>query len=153
MCRHETQVVLLQGLVVLAGQGIDLVPGVRMVELAVRVPEDLLKACVVSHHCQGMGLAPREGLESVNVFHRAEGLLVHPQLSCVPQLLEACGEVQVESLRARDVRPVPLVLETVEVGQMQPDEIAEPAELGTALVSHAEIICTVRGGRVERLEL
>ena len=150
---HEAQVALLQGLVVLPGQGVYLVPGVGVVELAVRGPEDLLETRVVGHHREGVRLAPCEGLEGVDVLHRPKRLLVHPELGRVPQLFEARGQVQVERLRIRDVGPVALVLEAVEVGQVEADQVAEPAELGAALVHHAEVVRAVCSGGVERLEL
>merc|ERR1719161_1513273 len=65
---HEAQVALLQGLVVLPGQGVYLVPGVGVVELAVRGPEDLLETRVVGHHREGVRLAPCEGLERVDRY-------------------------------------------------------------------------------------
>ena len=89
----------------------------------------------------------------MDVLNRAERLLPQLELHGGLELLEPGLEVVVLRLGQGHVRAITLVAVLLKVGQVVAQDLAETAELGGALVSHAEVKRAVGRHGVKPLQL
>ena len=150
---HSLQVLWCEVAVVSLAQVEELVPGVRVIEVILRHPEDLRELGVVRRHHPRVGRFLQDERQAVDVLNRAERLLPQLELRGGLELLEPGLEVVVLRLGQGHVRAITLVAVLLKVGQVVAQDLAETAELGGALVSHAEVKRAVGRHGVEPLQL
>eukprot|EP00976_Prorocentrum_cordatum_P044885 907468-Prorocentrum_minimum.AAC.2 len=121
---HQPQISSGEVLLVGLGQVVQLVPGVRVVQVVLRLPEDLGQLGVVNRHHLRLGRLLDQSHEAVDVLNGSECLLPELKLGGNLKLLKAGLQ-----------------------------DLAQAAELSHTLVLLAELKCAVGSHSVERLQL
>ena len=124
-----------------------------MVQVVLRHPEHLGELGKVRRHHLGIGRPLQDDAQAVDVLDGAERLLPQFKLRRGLQLLESSLEVVLLGLGERQIGPVALVAVLHQVRQVVAQNLAQAAELGSALVGDAEGKRAVCRHGVQRLEL
>ena len=104
-------------------------------------PEDLGQLLVVRRHHRRLRRLLGHRDEPVDVLDRAVGLLPEVELGGGLQLREPRGQVQLEALGRVEIDVLRLGCVLGDVGEVVPQDLAEPSELGVALVPEKDSTC------------
>mmetsp|Transcript_23763 Transcript_23763/g.28672 ORF Transcript_23763/g.28672 Transcript_23763/m.28672 type:complete len:298 (+) Transcript_23763:1589-2482(+) len=151
--RHHLQVGRSEVLLVTLGQVVQLIPGICVVKVVLRHPEDLSELCIVDCHHLWLGGLLHQAHQAVDVFHGSERFLPKLQISCDLQLFEASLQIKLETFWLCKIRAVALISVLVQVRKVITKNLAKTTELCGALVLQAELESLVCCHGVESLQL